>query len=357
MNFYNDIDPKCCAWTQELINAGLIPPGDVVCKSILDIKPHELEPYTQVHLFCGIAGWPYALRLAGWPDDRPIITASAPCQPLSCAGKRKGHADERHLWPALYALISECRFPVCIGEQTSGPDGREWLSGVRADLEGTGYAVGCADLCAASVSAPHIRQRLYWCAVRLADCASRGLGIDGSAPGQPGHADQRGEVEWLADAEPQHDGSREPRPGRRRESPDDGAGGGLGHASSNGGATRISRPFSRNEGNPGEPDDAGDQQPFWSNSRWHACRDGKARRVPASRGLQSVASRFPDLVAALRDAGCAEAEIRQACDLFPLAQEKITGRVMLLRGAGNAIVAPVAAEFVKAVMQAMDETA
>ena len=34
----------------------------------------------------------------------------------------------------------------------------------RADLEALGYAVGAADLCAAGVSAPHIRQRLYWVA-------------------------------------------------------------------------------------------------------------------------------------------------------------------------------------------------
>src|SRR5690606_34646705 len=42
--------------------------------------------------------------------------------------------------------------------------GREWLAGVRADLEALGYAVGAADLCAAGVGAPHIRQRLYWVA-------------------------------------------------------------------------------------------------------------------------------------------------------------------------------------------------
>jgi len=34
--------------------------------------------------------------------------------------------------------------------------------GVRTDLEAVGYGVGGADLCAAGVSAPHIRQRIYW---------------------------------------------------------------------------------------------------------------------------------------------------------------------------------------------------
>ncbi|KKK66801.1 hypothetical protein LCGC14_2960470, partial [marine sediment metagenome] len=75
-----------------------------------------------------------------------------------------GHADERHLWPAFYDLIAECRPPVVLGEQVASKDGREWLAGVRADLEALGYAVGAADLCAACVGAPHIRQRLWWVA-------------------------------------------------------------------------------------------------------------------------------------------------------------------------------------------------
>ena len=49
-------------------------------------------------------------------------------------------------------------------EQVAGKDGRLWLARVRTDLEALAYAVGAADLCAASVSAPHIRQRLFWVA-------------------------------------------------------------------------------------------------------------------------------------------------------------------------------------------------
>ena len=76
----------------------------------------------------------------------------------------KGHADERHLWPAFFRLIAECR-PVCVfGEQVVSNDGREWLSGVRADLETLGYACGAADLPAAGVAAPQNRSRLYWVA-------------------------------------------------------------------------------------------------------------------------------------------------------------------------------------------------
>jgi DNA (cytosine-5)-methyltransferase 1 len=66
-----------------------------------------LRGFTQCHFFAGIGVWSYALRLAGWPDDRPVWTGSCPCQPFSAAGKGAGFADERHLWPAWHHLIRE----------------------------------------------------------------------------------------------------------------------------------------------------------------------------------------------------------------------------------------------------------
>ncbi|MEL6188462.1 MAG: DNA cytosine methyltransferase [Myxococcota bacterium] len=102
--------------------------------------------------------------MAGWPRGRPVWTASLPCQPFSTAGKRRGEDDERHLWPVFRVLLDECRPAICFGEQTSSPDGRRWWSSVSADLEAMGYAAACADLCAAGVGAPHIRQRLFWVA-------------------------------------------------------------------------------------------------------------------------------------------------------------------------------------------------
>jgi site-specific DNA-cytosine methylase len=121
MTLYNDNDPKVCAWLRELINAGHLPPGDVLCESITEVRPDDIARYSTVHFFAGIGGWPLALRLAGWPDDRPVWTGSCPCQPFSAAGKRKGHADERHLWPAMFGLIRECKPPVVFGEQVASP--------------------------------------------------------------------------------------------------------------------------------------------------------------------------------------------------------------------------------------------
>jgi DNA (cytosine-5)-methyltransferase 1 len=158
--YYNEFEPYAAEWLRNLMAAGHLPEGDVDERDMREVTPDDLKGYDQCHFFAGIGGWPHALNLAGW--EGPVWTGSCPCQPLSSAGQRKGHADERHLWPAFYDLIAECAPPVVFGEQVASKDGREWLAGVRADLESVGYAIGAADMPAASVGAPHIRQRLWW---------------------------------------------------------------------------------------------------------------------------------------------------------------------------------------------------
>ena len=160
--YYNEIDPYAAARLRQLIRQGFIPPGEVDERSILDVAAGDLAQFNQCHFFAGIGGWSYAIRLAGCLDETPVWTGSCPCQPLSSAGRRQGPADERHLWPAFYRLIAECRPATIFGEQVASKDGREWLAGVRVDLEGLGYAIGAADLPAACVGLPHQRQRLFW---------------------------------------------------------------------------------------------------------------------------------------------------------------------------------------------------
>ncbi len=160
--YYNEHDPFAAEWLKILIVSGLIAEGDVDSRSIEDVKPNDLAGYTQCHFFAGIGGWSHALRLAGWPDSRPVWTGSCPCQPFSAAGKGIGFADERHLWPAFHWVIANCRPVTVFGEQVASKDGLAWLDTVYTDLENTGYTVGAADICAAGLGAPHIRQRLYF---------------------------------------------------------------------------------------------------------------------------------------------------------------------------------------------------
>ena len=185
--YYNEFDPFAAQWLRNLISAGRIAPGDVDERSISDVQPDDLRRYIQCHFFAGIGGWSLALRLAGWSDDRPVWTGSCPCQPFSAIGYRRGEDDPRHLWPQFRRLISVGLPSVVFGEQVAGKDGCQWLAGVRTDLEDLAYAVGAADLCAAGVKAPHVRQRLYW--VANADYANE----NERAPGgkQPVHDQDR----------------------------------------------------------------------------------------------------------------------------------------------------------------------
>jgi len=291
---YNEIDPYPAAWLRNLIAAGHLPAGEVDERSIADLDPADC-PAT-AHFFAGIGGWPYALRLAGVPDDAPVWTGSCPCQPFSVAGKRKGHEDERHLWPAWFRLIRERRPPTIFGEQVASRDGIAWFDAVRADLEMEGYAVAAADLCAAGVGAFHIRQRVYF--VAYAEGGYRGLPVcergscqEGVESGRSSKASLVAYSERGAAERQRHDmaGSPQGVEGEARE------------------RERI-----RTDARPS------------GNVEWIPCRDGKLRPVEPG--------------------------------TFPLAHG-IPARVGRLRAYGNAIVPQVAAEFVKASMEALRDRA
>lgn len=157
--YYNENDPFAAQWLRNLIEAGLIAPGDVDDRSIVDVRPDDLAGYQQCHFFAGIGGWSYAARLAGWPDEQPLWTGSCPCQPFSVAGKGGGFQDERHLWPVWRDLIEERKPAVILGEQSSAAF--DWIVLVRGDLEALGYTVGALPVEAASAGARHRRDR-YW---------------------------------------------------------------------------------------------------------------------------------------------------------------------------------------------------
>ncbi len=192
MNYYNEFEPKAAAALRQLINDGLLPPGEVDTRSIADVRPEDLKGFTQCHFFAGIGGWSRALDLAEWPRDRPVWTGSPPCQDYSAAGQQKGREGERHLWPALFGLAAERKPPTLYGEQVKNSIAFGWLDEVFYDLETKAYACAAAVLPALSVEKPHERERLFF----VAHAPSVGLDaradVSGDIPknlgGQPGGA-------------------------------------------------------------------------------------------------------------------------------------------------------------------------
>lgn len=161
--YYNDHDKNVCAWLEQLIKNGDITKGDVDDRSITEVKPSDIAGYDRVHLFAGIGTWDYSLTQAGW-GDRPVLTASLPCQPFSAAGKGLGKQDERHLLPQAVDLIIKSGIDTIFGEQVERAITHGWLDDLQAVMEAENYAVGHVVLGAHSVNSAHIRQRLYWVA-------------------------------------------------------------------------------------------------------------------------------------------------------------------------------------------------
>jgi DNA (cytosine-5)-methyltransferase 1 len=341
-NFYNDHEPFAVRWLENLIAKGLIPRGHVDNRPIDDLEPSDLKEYAQCHFFAGIAGWPHALRLAGWHSE--CWTGSCPCQPFSTSGMRRGFADERHLWPTWFRLIRECRPPVLFGEQVAPAVAHGWLDLVFDDLEDEGYSCRAAVFPACSVGAPHIRQRIYW--VADARGARPGIG-EGDADAQRPSEDQD---HGMADADFQHgehDRGRgggagaetqdRPRrhaeflPGggssldglgnaddfgqgeRRRDEPEGPAGepgevGGLGNAHGEGSRGRGGELGHQ----PGEGQAGADVPSFWDDCEWIECRDGKSR--PIRPGVAVLSNGVPARVAKLRALG--NAIVPQAAAVF-----------------------------------------
>lgn len=188
--YYNELEPYAAQWLRNLIASGHIAPGEVDERSILDVHPDDIRHYAQCHFFAGIGVWSLALRRAGWPDDRPVWTGSCPCQPFSEAGKGAGFADERHLWPAWFWLIGERRPPIILGEQVASKAASAWADLVQDDLEGLSYALGAIPFPAASVGAPHIRERMYWAASDTKRCQRKEQEPHFRAPGRVGRFEQ-----------------------------------------------------------------------------------------------------------------------------------------------------------------------
>lgn len=311
--YYNEIDPAAAHVLRALITDGVIAPGDVDTRSIKEVCPDDLDGYTQCHFFAGFGGWSIAARMAGWPDDRPLWSGSCPCQPFSVAGKGAGTADVRHLWPDFHRIIRAARPACVVGEQVARTAGYGWFDGVAANLAGEGYASRCVDIPACAVDAPHIRQRLYWCAVAVGHRARLAVrkGDDRVSPGAR-CTPTRQVAGRCAD-----EIGRSASPANMR--------GDVADCPSNGRQQRrVAAAPTRYWGKPAAADSSSMRGAvsFWSDAEWLACHDGKARR--AKPGLRLLVDGMP-------------------------------GRIDAWRLAGNGIVLPLAAEVIAALIDVMPE--
>lgn len=362
--YYNEIDPFCCKWLAELMKQGLIPEGEIDSRSIEDVKPDELKGFSQCHFFAGIGGWAYAAKLAGWEWGGTLWTGSCPCQPFSTAGKRAGTSDERHLWPAFFWLISQCKPDIVFGEQVASKDALAWLDLVHSDLENAGYACGVSDTCAAGFGAPHIRQRLYWCALGHATDFrywERVVGNETAAQSGPscsGEDERRWRYDFANDGGTDGVAYSQSKGLQRQPESDRGSQGWQEQTgcSVNSGDVAGGLDNSESRGRQHEPSVAGisgtqhgqeqsgeracgasadalrtmPTNGFWANPDWLWCRDKKWR--PIKPGLVPLVDVLPKGVGLGRD--------------FRAIKQR-------LKGYGNAIVIPQAVEFIEAVKEAI----
>ena len=379
-SYYNEIDPYAAEWLRNLIKAGLIPDGEVDTRSIVDVSADDLRGFTQCHFFAGIGGWAHALRLAEWPDDRPIWTGSCPCQPFSVAGKQLGTDDPRHLWPHFFRLIRASRPPVVMGEQVAGAAGYGWFDGVAADLEAENYISRAVDIPACSVDAPHIRSRLYWVASDMGNADRAGgasrIVVASGAEARSGQSVGSGVRSDVADAKHCAGGQFNGDP-REVAGPQGSSEGKEPEARGSTQTSRHSR--SRGHGDVADAQVIGREEREWKDGQQNAGSCGKSgmdiagvdeghmadadspakqrgwRELSATQGQEAGWSDNGSRGAGSFWANAiwltgSDGKARRAEPTIPLLAHGIPARVGRLRAYGNAIVPQVAAEVIRAYM-------
>lgn len=128
-----------------------------------------------------------------WRGKIDVLTGGFPCQPFSQAGKRKGNADNRYLWPQMLRAIQEIRPTWIVGENVNGitsmvessedikmgstddifeknyiyrKEQKFTIERICKDFERAGYSIQPIVIPACSIGAPHRRDRVWFIAHR-----------------------------------------------------------------------------------------------------------------------------------------------------------------------------------------------
>lgn len=245
-----------------------------------------------------------------------------------CLLRKECLNDERRLAEAYRAIIASSIVRLC-------------QFGVQAHLETLGYAVGAGDICAAGISAPHIRQRLWWVADNRRPGNERGLRSgkasatskatraeveererSGSDTGSGSGGGRVADVPGAGSSGRRSDG----REHSAIEAPGDSEDRGLSDATGLGFQRLVAEAEAEGRSEPrpvnawelSEGSEGSSPYDQWEDYEWIPCGDGRARRIEPG--------------------------------LSPLAHG-VSGRVGLLRGYGNAIVPQVAQVFIEAFME------
>ena len=105
-----------------------------------------------------------------------LVYGGPPCQDVSVAGKRRGEAGDRWLWPEFLRLVGELRPEWVVAENPDGlrtVDAGRAFAGVLREFTALGYRVGWEVVAAADAGAPHRRERLCIVAHRIDNLSGR----------------------------------------------------------------------------------------------------------------------------------------------------------------------------------------